>query len=342
MIYNNIELFNVAEIESKPDGSIRLHRFPVDVENQLGYNQYTLGRYVSKLTTGCEIRFVTTGNRVDVSLTAIDVDGEILVYKGDYLYKRYLLKKGVSELLMLNETIYSHDMDKDMINTGRFSSDVWRIIMCHDFICQLNFIESYGYDMRSPTQNEKPKQKWLAYGSSITHGAGAQLHTNSYIMSAARELGVDVLDKGMGGSCHLESAMADFIANEEWDFATFELGVNVREIFTTDEFRSRAEYLVKTIKEKKPDKPVIFITIFPNSATYCNKETIFKTREFAHNNIIREIYNEYASDGHTFLVEGSDILKKFDWLTCDLIHPSEYGHFRMGLELANLIRDIIE
>lgn len=342
MIYNNIELFNVAEVENKTDSGVFLHRFPVDMENKLGYKEYAYGRYVSKLATGSELRFVTAGNRVDVSLTAIDVDGEILIYKGDYLYQRYHLKKGVSELIMLNDTIYTHDMDKDLINTGRFSSDVWRIIMCHGFICQLNFIEDYGYDMRPPTPNEKPNKKWLAYGSSITHGAGAQLHTNSYIMSAARDLGVDVLCKGMGGSCHLESEMADFIANEEWDFITLELGVNVREIFTSEMFRSRAEYLVKTIKEKNPDKPVIFITIFPNSATYSNNETVFKTKELAFNKIVREIYNEYAHDGHTFLVEGSDVLKQFDWLTCDLIHPSEYGHFRMGQELANLIRDIIK
>jgi lysophospholipase L1-like esterase len=196
--------------------------------------------------------------------------------------------------------------------------------------------------MRPPTEDEKPKIKWLAYGSSITHGAGAQLHTNSYIMSAARDLGVDVLCKGMGGSCYLENDMADFIANEEWDFITLELGVNVREIYTEDVFRSKAEYLVETIKKKNPDKPVIFITIFPNSATYCNSETVFKTREFEFNNIIREIYNEYASDGFTYLIEGSDILKRFDWLTCDLIHPSEYGHFMMGLQLSNIIKDIIK
>lgn len=343
MLYKNVELFNVSEIEKMESGAVRLHRFPKEVRQSLGRKDEAWGRYMSKLTTGCEIRYVTESFRVCVSLSAIDEDGEVLVYCGDYLHKRVRLQKGVESLLVLDDSkLYDKGVKHEAINSGRFSPNVWRIIFCHDFICQLNYIDSNGYGIRPPMANELPKKRWLAYGSSITHGACAQLHTNAYIMSASRKLGVDVLEKGMHGSCLCENVMADYLAKEEWDFITLEIGVNMKMFSTTEELSQRLNYLMNQIKKYNPNKPVILITIFPNFATHYTEEyqeEIDKENSF--NKAIRDVYNAYKHDNNTYLVEGSDVLKSFDWLTTDLIHPSEYGHFMMGIELASQIKDYI-
>ncbi len=92
-----------------------------------------------------------------------------------------------------------------------------------------------------------PSKTMLAYGSSIKHGARSVTHTNSYAEEAARILGTDIMNKGVGGSCRFESESADFLAkNNEWDFAWIEGAVNSTDM-TPEEFDSRFTYFTETL-----------------------------------------------------------------------------------------------
>ena len=98
----------------------------------------------------------------------------------------------------------------------------------------------------------------------MAHKKGASSSRNGRD-SAAQRLGVDVLDKGLSGSCGAEPAVAEFLVNEcEWDFATCEWGVNMRHCVEPDDFRQRVhgclDHFVPT------GKPVFLITIFPSNA----------------------------------------------------------------------------
>jgi hypothetical protein len=115
----------------------------------------------------------------------------------------------------------------------------------------------------------------------------------------------------MGGACHCEPELTDFIAERgDWDFATFELGVNMRETFTEDEFRNRAEYLIKTTLKKNPGKQVFLITTFPNQQDHETIESVLGQRQRKFNDILREI----ASDGpdNLYLIEGHEIMPDFE------------------------------
>ncbi len=342
MIYRNVELFNVCEAENRErEVVLRMHRFPGQVREKLGWGKNSFGRYVAQMTTGCEIRFVTEGDTAAVTLCAMDEDGEVLVYQGDFLHSRHRLQQGVAACIRFSQNSMMGRLREEIFEGGRFSHRVWRILFCHDFICGFAGLEDYGYDIRPPAAGETPSIKWMAYGSSITHGACAQLHTNSYIMQAARRLGVDVLNKGMGGSCLCEREIADYLAeNGEWDLLTLELGVNMRGGFTPEEFEEHAGYLVDAVKTRNPGKPVVLVTIFPNFSG-CFKEEANETNwDIPYNKIIRKLHTKY-SDGYTHLIEGSDILTDFSWLACDYIHPSEHGHVMMGQKLAERMEAII-
>ena len=343
MIYKNIEFFNVEEIEIKDEyPGIRLHRFPKKVEVNMGWGRKSFGRWASGLTTGCEIRFVTEGDLVEISLSALEAQGEVLVYKGDFFHSKHTLKVGVVNTLVLRENPEFKKLDSKVFQGCTFSPNVWRIIFCHNFTGVFYGINDFGYTVRPPKKLEIPNMKWMAYGSSITHGAGALTHTNSYIMQAARGLKVDVLDKGMGGSCLCENEVADFLALDcNWDFATLELGVNMRESFTPDEFEEFAHYLITTIKQNNPFKHIFLVTIYPNSLHYINDDKdicVITQREFDIR--LRKIYSELEDD-YLHLIEGSQILKDFSYLTCDLIHPSEFGHIAMGESIAHKIKQVL-
>lgn len=337
MIYQNMDLFNVAEYEILPNSHLRMYRFPKNICNNMGMGVSNFGKYVSRLTTGCEIRFVTDADLITISLSAYDNNGDVLVYIGDLLHSKHSLKRGEISTLNLNRPPIIDLVDNKILDSNRFSHEVWRIIFCHDFICDFVAIESYGIEVRAPGIKEVPSGKWLAYGSSITHGANAILHTLSYTSNAARRLGVDVLNKGMGGSCFCEKDVADYFAtSNDWDFATLELGVNMIGGFDIEKFKNLAENLFLTIRTKNPQKHIFLITIFPNMNLHYKiiSDRLEETIKF--NNIIRDIANKYNNE-YTHLIEGSDVLTDFTWLSSDLVHPSEYGHGLMGEKLAGLI-----
>src|SRR5690606_21327310 len=124
----------------------------------------------------------------------------------------------------------------------------------------------------------------------------------------------------------------------EWDFATLELGVNMRERFEPETFQERVRYALDRFEERHPGKPLFLLTIFPNFAS-CDA-SLSGERERRYNDILREEVARRSLDSLT-LLEGEDIADGFDELTCDLIHPGTFGNVRMGERLAERIRDRI-
>ena len=348
MIYNNVELFNVAEIErSEVYGGAVLQRFPRAVRETLGRPGFESGRVKSCSSTGCEIRFVTDGPSAAVTLSAIEADACVTVYNGDYFHSVHRLAMGVPTRLPLDRPSGFSLVGGGMLAKRRFSPDVWRIFIergkepMQIYSVALHQIDTFGHQLRPPHADETPRTRWLAYGSSITHGTGALNHHNAYIHQAAGRLGVDVLNKGIGGACFCEPQIADFFAGQEWDIATLEIGVNMRELFTEAEFEERARYLTGRLLAAKPGRPVALITIYPNAADFAldtEAKPVVRNRSFRE--ILRKIRRDTGSpDLH--LIEGDTILTQPDALTVDLIHPSDYGHSMMGQNLADKLRPIL-
>lgn len=351
MIYKNMEFHNVSAIETKENiPGIRLLRFPRDVRDKLGTEKNKMGRFVSSVSTGCEIRFVTSSKEILLTLSAHENDGTVIIFNGDIFHSTATLEKGKITTLKIERNERLYEVDNDMLEGNRFSSNVWRIMMGRavgpsgNFTAIFHDIETFGHELRIPRDNEKPDKKWLAYGSSITHGSGATNHHLSYVQLAAYHLGVDVLNKGMGGTCLAEKEMIDFLVKEtNWDFATFEIGVNMRSLLTPEGYEKRLRYLLSLLEKKKPDKPVFLITIYPNwNSSNCIKTPSVLTKaENAFNDVMRNLFHTYKRD-NLYLIEGNELLQDTFALTQDLIHPSDYGHSQIAVNLTKRIKEAID
>lgn len=330
MIWNNIELFNVEEIQRREDGAILLRRFPKEVSRDLGDGEPWFSRYVGQFTTGCELRFC--GDAAAITLSGWEADGFVEVYRGDFFKSRHRIYHGQTTTIMLGKGV---NVDKYDVSSceNRFSSDVWRVVFSHDFCVVLHGIEALS-EIRPPRTDEVPALKMLSYGSSITHGAGSTTFSHAYINIAARILGVDVLNKGMGGSCFCEKEAADYIAEAQWDFVTIEIGVNMIPHIDAGEFERRAQYLVSRALEA--GKPVFLISPYPHfrDLPSASQEEKGKLAEYC--NVLENLYEQSSSDNLVY-IKGSDVLNDLTGLSCDLIHPSDYGHFIMGKNLAEII-----
>lgn len=327
----DVDLFNVGEAKelgSRPE-TLRLSRFPSSLEPI-----YTLelGKHVSRSSTGCEVRFVLPEGDDFQILLSCSEPSKVHLFQG-YFWRDalemepgrdYYFKGSVSpDLLIIQEAA--------LPATG-FSQRVMRLRVESGTI-YFGGVDTFGRKMRPPRENEQPRHRWLAYGSSIT-----QSTTYGYIFQAANRLGVDVLNKGLSGSCGVEPEVADWLVNHnDWDFATCEWGVNLRTKVTPGQFEDRVRKSLEMFLRK--GKPVFLITCFLNHAHLDVAPVEVVESQIAFDDILRKVFSEYRQDcTHLHLLEGRDILRCPTWLISDLVHLTHDGHNRMGEALSGILK----
>ena len=183
-----------------------------------------------------------------------------------------------------------------------------------------------------------PPRRWLAYGSSITHGESCIHPSGSYAARAAQRLGVDLKNLGFGGGAHLEPEIAEFIAaKDDWDFATFELGINVRKFMEVDEFACRVARFIETVASANPEKPIICIDLFTNDDDVAGGASV--TSRFR-----RVVKQAVAVCGHRHVhyLNGRRLLASAGGLSTDLVHPSPQGMEDIGERLARALARILQ
>lgn len=338
LVHQSIAFHNVAELEPAPCGAFRLHRFPRDVRDSLGYKDHTRGRFFAHRATGCELRFVTSGPFVRLDLSAEEADATALVYRGDHAHSRHHLSTGVVTSLFLEDPPAFSEVGPGLLRRHRFDPSVWRITFNPDARLSYHGMESFGHAVRPPHAEEIPARTLLAYGSSITFGANAFHPGNSYVQQAAWRSGVDVLNLGLPGSALCEPCVASWIASlPGWDFATLELGVNLLDLAEPDEFAVLARAFVETIHRACPSRPIHLINLFPHRADSSLDPAMPPARHApAFNDAVREIAAAFECPSIHF-IDGRSLLPDHTGLHTDLVHPSDEGHILMGENLARIV-----
>jgi hypothetical protein len=343
LIHDSIAFHNVAELEPVAGlAGLRLQRFPEFVREHLGFKSHSRGRFMSHRAAGCELRFVTEGAFVRISLSALECDTMVVVYKGDHAHSRHYLPAGVVTSLFLEDPPWFAQVDATQLQFRRFAPNVWRVMFHQDAVACFHHLDPFCFPVRPPGPDETPALTWLAYGSSITFGGNAFHPSNAYVQHAANLLKVDVLCKGMPGSCLCEPEVGAYLAGlPGWDFATLELGVNLVDWATPDEFEILARNLIATVHAARPDAPVFVIDIFPNRANHLlDRDSPAAIFTPLFNAIIPRLVTECAHR-NVRLIDGRTVLADFSGLSSDLLHPSDQGHIAMGDALARLLGSVV-
>jgi lysophospholipase L1-like esterase len=332
MLRDGLYFHNVTEIQETPGGTLKLYRFPASVRYALSDR----GRFIAEEASGCEVRFVTDAQTLRVAIRIPETDGDVYLFCGGLFHSQHRLQAGVLHTLQLETPKRLATVQREPLLASGFVPEVWRICFGR-YTAEWGGVQTFGRPVRPPQAHEQPQRRWLAYGSSITHGIYNQPMT--YVQQAARHLGLDVYNAGLSGSCLCESEVADFLASRsDWEVAALELGVNMRDRFTPEQFREATGYLLEQLLQRHPEKPIFLITIYPNFATYNQSEITEKDRAF--NAILRE-HVDRLQHPHIHVIEGDQVLDDFSGLSVDLVHPGEYGHMRMALNLAGRMRAVL-
>ncbi len=123
MIWKNIELFNVEYIEEGESGA-RVYRFQKETLPTFELDWLDYSKWVSELTTGCEMRFV--GEGADIELRAVKDGGTVEIFRGDYL-DRVVTVPRLSRI--------KYDKITDSFGCP-FSVQKWRYRALHDTSCR--------------------------------------------------------------------------------------------------------------------------------------------------------------------------------------------------------------
>lgn len=333
MIHDNVLLHHVTEIKKRPDGGTQLLRIPEKVLHQLGEG----GRRVGLESIGCEVRFTTPAQFCRVTVGALTNDSDVIVYRGPFQHSRHVVMANTIKTIELETPARLANVRPEVLKAYAFSSDVWRVIF-NRHIGVFYGVESFGHGIQPATKQQLPQKTWLAYGSSITHSNAY----DGYPFQAARRMGVDLLNYGLSGSCHCEQAIADHMATRGgWDFCTMELGINMRGGFTPDQFRDRADYLIRTMVDKNPDKPIAVITHYPTDQTFANKLETYGETELKFEEHLRDIVHK-VNHKKLRIIDGGDVLDRYEGHSVDLIHPGQLGHAIMGENLARILTEWLE
>lgn len=181
----------------------------------------------------------------------------------------------------------------------------------------------------TPYAHSKPI---LYYGSSITQGACASRPGMAYENILSRRLNCDHINLGFSGNAKGESAVADYIG--EQDIAAF--------VFDYDYNAPTPEYLAQThdafyrrIRNAAPTLPVLMLTRpFP----------IGTEESMRRSDVIKKTYESALKRGERVaFLDSADYLTHFGGdHTVDAVHPTDLGFWIMAEQIGTLLETLLK
>jgi len=327
--YGNVELHNVCDIVEDGGPGVGVSRLPLDILPRVNQG----ARNMALMSAGCEIRgMLPEGGSATVTLACADDNTTppvATVFHGDFCGASVFVTHEGREIKIAwpgNMALMS------TISGGcesAFDPRLVRVRLPHIHKCRIVSIEG---DLTYPEPGTVPSTTMLSYGSSITHGACGTPPEGAYASQCARRLGCDLINLGFGGSAQMDAAVAEHIASrDDWDLATFEMGINVRQ-WPLEDFRAAVGNFVSTVAAAHPDKWIFCMDLFTNNcdlgATPVHGEGFREA--------VAGIVEKQDSD-KVVHVDGRDVLTDPTGLRTDLVHPADDGMQEMGRNLADII-----
>lgn len=352
------------DFDQRPQG-ISPRRLPAWTRSQLPRMMDVMAR----MPSGVRLAFVTDSTRIQLTaLTTnmvtppdsprtvifdLEIDGEIASV-GDTAGNHILLDPSDPEnfQLMRGDTFVAQF---ENLGSERKFCQLW---LPHNALVE---VRSLGLDegacLEAPPEITN---RWIHYGSSISHCLEAEQPTGTWPAVAANKVGMSLFSLGFAGQCHLDQFVARTIRDMDADVISIKTGINV---VNMDSMRERTfvpalHGFLDTIREGKPDTPIVIASpIFCPSAehrpgpTIANAEGRFVTLP-GHDEIqagcltltrIRKLIEELvearrASDPHLGYINGLELFSEADADDLpDDLHPNPEGYRRMGERFASQV-----
>jgi len=204
----------------------------------------------------------------------------------------------------------------------------------------MHLIDLNAPNARLPKENELPKLKHLAYGTSITQGYFASSHSLCYAYLTADALGADLTNFGCSGNAYCEPELGDYLADLDYDFATFELSVNMfNGGLTLEEYSDRISCFIKKIADKSKGRPIFCISFFPYYYDIGIRHPDRNPK--GDPDMFRDALKDIVSSlnlPNFYFISGKELMPDFTGLCADLLHPSNKGMAEIANNLISFMK----
>jgi hypothetical protein len=335
MLFKNIEIFNVSELEASPfDGGYSMLRLPKSVESSLGEQ----GRRMNRSSVGVEFRF-KCDEEISFLLRSKDPEGtKVLLFLGDvqasWDQSSYVVGHEIKKLVVRPNPETSKQVASINDSKGRrYAPDLFRLVFDGS---EVELFDVIGKAI--PLCDEDfPSTKYLAYGSSITACSLTYFPIDSFAYLLGKAMKADTRNIGFPGSCRLEESVASFLADKtDFDFATIELGINVIAEWDVKTFKEAVEKFLPLVVNSHPRAYFYVIDIFSYFNECCSGVSVEKLEQYR--NVVRQITLSLDSP-HVYYVRGDKLLCGRNNLASDLVHPDLEGHREIFDNLFPIVKE---
>jgi hypothetical protein len=210
-----------------------------------------------------------------------------------------------------------------------FHPELTRVLLPYDWGCA---IQSITGNICPPKPQDMPSKTLLTYGSSITHGGNSATPSGTYAMQLARMLHMDLVNMGFAGSAYMDAPLAEYLADKPgWDAALIELGVNVVELWTVEQFQKAAFAFLHTIASKNPGRTIFCTDIFQNHLDFK-----LDSQTAAFRDCLKSVTRELNLPNLRY-VDGYSLLTDVHGLSSDGLHPGNQGHQQIAENLYQIM-----
>ncbi len=325
MIFQGLELHNVVDMVQGESGNLICCRLPAAVRVQCNPGCQHAAMAAANVEMRCH-----PGKDAAVELFVEGrAEERVEIYQGDFLVGLQRVGPGRCTLPLALHA--KTDLLVTLAERHGSLFDPHLLRVCFDRETRVGVLGVSG-KVTPPLLGETPALRYLAYGSSITHGCGLSV-MDGYAARTAQLLGADLLNLGVSGSAHCEAELADYLAaRDDWDFASLEMGVNLIGILDPATFRTRVEGFVRRLSAS--GRPLFCIDMWRHEADYGTHDP---WKQVAFRQAVREVVTELQLP-HVIHVDGSVAPRTLAGLSADLVHPSPVGLEDMAAYLAGLMR----
>ena len=233
---------NVAELVTRDHHpGIQLLRAPLAIQPYLSER----GQSEMEQSTGVEIRGVCEDDplaAMEITVSSSSGQDIAVCFAGPFMTRQRIEIGSEPVTIQVHPTDRTIAVPSDYCSGSQFQPQVRRVLFQGGF-ANIHVHSLSGPGLRPPRAEELPQKTVLCYGTSITAGRAASAPHLCWVSQTGRRLGIDVLNKGFGGSCHCEPELVAWLSQQRFDAVVLELSVNMYG-FGIEEFRKRVHATV--------------------------------------------------------------------------------------------------
>jgi len=189
---------------------------------------------------------------------------------------------------------------------------------------------------KAPDYPVTRRQPLLFYGTSITHGACASRPGMTHSAMLGRRFKRPIVNLGFSGNGRMEIEVARLIAEIDAAVYIIDCLPNIDGKTVTE----RTEPLVKHLREKRPDTPILLV----EDRNYSNSHLIKarRQRNESSQSALKAAYARLKKAGLTGIhyLEGKNMLGDDHDGTVDSSHPNDLGFWRQANHFEQALRQI--